>query len=85
MTAIDAELIRPTSDLVAVMVTSQVMAADADGATALSADDLEMSRQRFLVLRQAQAQNRVLRAQVQTAGTVAEVEALKPVMVASPL
>lgn len=85
MTAIDAELIRPTSDLVAVMVTSQVMAADADGATALSADDLEMSRQRFLVLRQAQAQNRVLRAQVQTAGTVEEVEALKPVMVASPL
>ena len=50
MTAIDAELIRPTSDLVAVMVTSQVMAADADGATALSADDLEMSRQRFTSL-----------------------------------
>lgn len=81
MADIDAELIRSTTDIVAAMLTPATLAADDDAASALSADDLEQSKAVFTVLRAIQAQNRVLREQVQTAQSVEEVQAVEPVTV----
>lgn len=81
MAAIDAELIRSTTDLVAAMLTPTTLAADNDAVSALSADDLEQSKAVFTKLRTIQAQNRALRAQVQTAQSVEEVQAVDPVTV----
>lgn len=78
MAAIDAELIRSTTDLVAAMLTPATLAADNDAATA---DELEQSRNVFATLRAIQAQNRALRAQVQTAQSMEEVQAIEPVTV----
>ena len=79
MAAIDAELIRSTTDLVAAMLTPTTLAADNDAVSALSADDLEQSRNVFATLRAIQAQNRALRAQVRTAQTLEAVQAIEPV------
>ncbi len=81
MAAIDAELIRSTTDLVAAMLTPTTLAADNDAVSALSADDLEQSKAVFTKLRTIQAQNRALRAQVQTAQSMEEVQAIEPVTV----
>lgn len=81
MADIDAELIRSTTDLVAAMLTPATLAADNDAVSALSADELEQSRNVFATLRAIQAQNRTLRAQVQTAQSVEEVQAVDPVTV----
>ena len=81
MAAIDAELIRSTTDLVAAMLTPATLAADNDAVSALSADDLEQSKAVFTKLRTIQAQNRALRAQVQTAQSMEEVQAIEPVTV----
>ncbi len=81
MAAIDAELIRSTTDLVAAMLTPTTPAADNDAVSALSADDLEQSKAVFTKLRTIQAQNRALRAQVQTAQSMEEVQAIEPVTV----
>lgn len=78
MAAIDAELIRSTTDLVAAMLTPTTLAADNDAVSALSADDLEQSKAVFTKLRTIQAQNRALRAQVQS---MEEVQAIEPVTV----
>lgn len=80
MAAIDAELIRSTTDLMAAMLTPATLAADNDAVSALSADDLEQSKAVFTKLRTIQAQNRALRAQVQTAQSVEEVQAVEPVI-----
>ena len=79
MAAIDAELIRSTTDLLAAMLTPATLAADIDAVSALSADDLEQSRNVFVTLRAIQAQNRALRAQVRTAQTLEAVQAIEPV------
>lgn len=79
MAAIDAELIRSTTDLVAAMLTPTTLAADNDAASALSTDDLEQSKAVFTKLRTIQAQNRALRAQVRTAQTLEAVQAIEPV------
>ncbi len=81
MAAIDAELIRSPTDLVAAMLTPTTLAADNDAVSALSADDLEQSKAVFTKLRTIQAQNRALRAQVQTAQSMEEVQAIEPVTV----
>ena len=81
MAAIDAELIRSTTDIVAAMLTPATPAADNDAVSALSADDLEQSKAVFTKLRTIQAQNRALRAQVQTAQSMEEVQAIEPVTV----
>lgn len=81
MAAIDAELIRSTTDIVAAMLTPATPAADDDAASALSTDDLEQSKAVFTMLRAIQAQNRALRAQVAAAETVEEVQAVEPVTV----
>lgn len=80
MADIDAELIRSTTDLVAAMLTPATLAADNDAVSALSADDLEQSRNVFATLRTIQAQNRALRKQVRTAQSVEEVQAVEPVI-----
>ena len=79
MAVIDAELIRSTTDIVAAMLTPATLAADNDAVCALSADDLEQSRNVFVTLRAIQAQNRALRAQVRTAQTLEAVQAIEPV------
>jgi len=79
MAAIDAELIRSTTDIVAAMLTPATPAADDDAASALSTDDLEQSKAVFTMLRAIQAQNRALRAQVRTAQTLEAVQAIEPV------
>lgn len=79
MAAIDAALIRSTTDLVAAMLTPATLAAETDAAL-LSADELEKSKVIFVTLRQVQAQNRALREQVQTAQSVEEVQAVEPVI-----
>lgn len=79
MADIDAKLARSTSDLVAAMLTPATLAAETDAAL-LSADELEKSKVIFVTLRQVQAQNRVLREQVQTAQSVEEVQAVEPVI-----
>lgn len=81
MAAIDAELIRSTTDIVAAMLIPATPAADNDAVSALSADDLEQSKAVFTKLRTIQAQNRALRAQVAAAETVEEVQAVEPVTV----
>ena len=81
MVAIDAALIRSTTDLVAAMLTPATLTADDDAATVLSADELESSKILFVTLRQVQARNRALREQVRTAETVEEVQAVEPVTV----
>lgn len=81
MAAIDAALIRSTTDLVAAMLTPATLTADDDAATVLSADELESSKILFVTLRQVQARNRALREQVRTAETVEEVQAVEPVTV----
>lgn len=81
MADIDAELIRSTTDLMAAMLTPATLAADNDAVSALSADELEKSKVIFVTLRQVQAQNRALRAQVRTAQSVEEVQAVEPVTV----
>ena len=81
MADIDAELIRSTTDIVAAMLTPATLTADDDAASALSTDDLEQSKAVFTKLRTIQAQNRALRAQVRTAETVEEVQAVEPVTV----
>ena len=81
MADIDAELIRSTTDLMAAMLTPATLAADNDAVSALSADELEKSKVIFVTLRQVQAQNRALRAQVAAAETVEEVQAVEPVTV----
>ena len=81
MAAIDAALIRSTTDLVAAMLTPATLTADDDAATVLSADELESSKILFVTLRQVQARNRDLREQVRTAETVEEVQAVEPVTV----
>ena len=80
MADIDAELIRSTTDLVAAMLTPATLAAETDVAL-LSADELEKSKVIFVTLRQVQAQNRALRAQVQTAQSMEEVQAIESVTV----
>ena len=79
MAAIDAELIRSTTDLLAAMHTPATLAADSAAVRALSADALEQSRNVFVTLRAIQAQNRALRAQVRTAQTLEAVQAIEPV------
>ena len=79
MAAIDAELIRSTTDIVAAMLTPATLTADDDAASALSTDDLEQSKAVFTKLRTIQAQNRALRAQVRTAQTLEAVQAIEPV------
>ena len=79
MADIDAKLARSTSDLVAAMLTPATLAAETDAAL-LGADELEKSKVIFVTLRQVQAQNRVLREQVQTAQSVEEVQAVEPVI-----
>ena len=79
MADIDAKLARSTSDIVAAMLTPATLAADNDAVSAMSADDLEQSRNVFATLRAIQAQNRALRAQVQTAQTLEAVQAIEPV------
>ena len=81
MADIDAELIRSTTDIVAAMLTPTTLAADNDAVSALNADELEKSKVIFVTLRQVQARNRALRAQVQTAQSVEEVQAVEPVTV----
>ena len=81
MAAIDAELIRSTTDIVDAMLTPATPAADNDAVSALSADELESSKILFVTLRQVQARNRALREQVRTAETVEEVQAVEPVTV----
>lgn len=81
MAAIDAELIRSTTDIVAAMLTPATPAADDDAASVLSTDDLEQSKAVFTMLRAIQTQNRALRAQVAAAETVEEVQAVEPVTV----
>lgn len=78
MADIDAELIRSTTDIVAAMLTPATLAAETDAAL-LSADELEKSKVIFVTLRQVQAQNRALRAQVQAAQTLEAVQAIEPV------
>ena len=82
MADIDAELIRSTTDLVAAMLTPATLATDNDAASAQGADELEKSKVIFATLRQVQTQNRALRAQVQTAQSVEEVQAIEPVTAA---
>ena len=79
MAAIDAELIRSTTDIVAAMLIPATPAADDDAATVLSADELESSKILFVTLRQVQARNRALREQVRTAQTLEAVQAIEPV------
>lgn len=81
MADIDTELIRSTTDLVAAMLTPATLAADNDAVSVQDADDLEQSKAVFTKLRTIQAQNRVLREQVQTAQSVEEVQAVEPVTV----
>lgn len=81
MADIDAELIRSTTDLVAAILTPATLAADEDGTISLSLDELERSKAVFAKLRGIQAQNRVLRTQVQAAETVEDVQAIEPVKV----
>lgn len=81
MAAIDAELIRSTTDLMAAMLTPATLAADNDAVSALNADELEKSKVIFVTLRQVQAQNRALREQVRTAQSMEEVQAVEPVTV----
>lgn len=81
MTDIDAELIRSTTDIVAAMLTPATLAADNDAVSVQDADELELSEAVFTKLRIIQAQNRALRAQVQTAQSVEEVQAVEPVTV----
>ena len=80
MADIDASLMRPTADIVAAMLTPATLAAETDAAL-LSTDELEKSKVIFVTLRQVQAQNRALRAHVQTAQSVEEVQAVEPVTV----
>lgn len=82
MAAIDAELIRSTTDLMAAMLTPATLAADeADSINTMNTDELEQSREVFTALRQVQFQNRALRAQVAAAETVEAVQAIEPVTV----
>ena len=78
MDEIDGQLVRSISDL---MVAPATPAADNDAVSALSADDLEQSKAVFTKLRTIRAQNRALRAQVQTAQSVEEVQGIEPVTV----
>ena len=73
MAAIDAELIRSTTDIVAAMLTPATLAAE-------NADELEKSKVIFVTLRSVQKQNRALREQVQTAETVEDVQDMEPVI-----
>lgn len=81
MADIDAELIRSTTDLVAAMLTPAMLAADDDGTISLSDDELERSKAVFAKLRGIQLHNRALRAKVQAAETVEDVQAIEPVKV----
>ena len=78
MADIDAELIRSTTDLVAAMLTPEAVPADGDDT---SAAELEHSKNIFAKLRGIQGQNRALRAQVEAAETVEQVQAIEPVKV----
>ncbi len=81
MADIDAELIRSTSDLVAAMLSPATLAEGEDGASAMSAENLQRSHTVFMTLRQVQTQNRALRAQVQAAETMEEVQGIEPAAV----
>lgn len=76
MADVDAALVRSTSDLVAAMLSPAALTAEEGGASNLNADELAQSRTVFDKLRGVQAQNRVLRAQVEAAETVEEVQAI---------
>ena len=76
MADVDAALVRSTSDLVAAMLSPAALTAEEGGASNLNADALAQSRTVFDKLRGVQAQNRVLRAQVEAAETVEEVQAI---------
>ena len=76
MADVDASLVRSTSDLVAAMLSPAALTAEEGGASNLNADELAQSRTVFDKLRGVQAQNRVLRAQVEAAETVEEVQAI---------
>lgn len=80
MADIDASLMRPTADIVAAMLTPATLAADDDAASVLSVEELEKSKVIFVTLWQVQAQNRALRAQVQAAQSVEQVQAVEPVI-----
>ena len=77
MAAIDAELIRSTTDLVAAMLTPATLAAETDAAL-LSADELEKSKTIFVTLRSIQKRNRILRKQVTAAENIEEVQGIEP-------
>ena len=62
------------------MLTPATLTAETDAAL-LIADELEKSNVIFVTLRQVQEQNRALRAQVQTAQSVEEVQGIEPVTV----
>lgn len=79
MADIDAKLARSTSDIVAAMLTPATLAAETDAAL-LSADELEKSKTIFVTLRSIQKRNRALRAQVQTAQSIEEVQGIEPVI-----
>lgn len=80
MADVDVALVRSTSDLVAAMLSPAALTAEEGGASNLNADELAQSRTVFDKLRGVQAQNRVLRAQVEAAETVEEVQAVEPVI-----
>lgn len=80
MSEIDAKLARSSSDIVAAMLAPATTDGEADGATSLSAEELEQSKAVFAALRSLQTQNRALRAQVQTAQSVEQVQAAEPVI-----
>ena len=81
MAATDVELIRSTTDLVAAKLTPATLVQDEGGTTTMSADELEQSKVMFTALRQVQAQNRALRAQLEAAETIEAVQAIEPVTV----
>ena len=74
MADIDARLVRPTADIVHAMLAPEAVSEE-DTTT----DDFDQSRMIFAKLRDLQAQNRVLRAQIESAQTVEEVQAIEPV------
>ena len=75
MDEIDGQLVRSISDLMVAMLVPAPIDATPDENT------LEKSRNVFATLRTIQAQNRALRAQVQTAQSVEEVQGIEPVTV----
>lgn len=78
MADIDAELIRSTTDLVAAMLSPATLAEE-DAAP--GADNLQRSHAIFMSLRQVQERNRALRAQVEAAESIDEVQGIEPVAV----